>query len=48
MLTIDDTVAQLLQETAAEIKHKDFAVEEFNSNHLQTDNKWTYSQNRSR
>ena len=43
-VTIDDTVAQLLQEKAAEIKHKDFSVEEFNSNHLQTENKWTYSQ----
>ena len=44
VLTIDDTVAQLLQVKAAEIKHNDFSVEEFNSNHFQTENKWTYSQ----
>ena len=44
VLTIDDTVAQLLQAKAVEIKHKDFSVEEFNSNHLQTENKWIYFQ----
>jgi len=36
---IDDMVAQLLQEKADEIKHKDFCVEEFNSNQLQTEKK---------
>jgi vacuolar-type H+-ATPase subunit H len=36
---IDDMVAQLLKEKADEIKHKDFCVEEFNSNQLQTEKK---------
>jgi len=36
---IDDMVAQLLQEKADEIKHKDFCVDEFNSNQLQTEKK---------
>jgi chromosome segregation ATPase len=36
---IDDMVAQLLQEKADEIKHKDFCVEEFNTNQLQTEKK---------
>jgi len=36
---IDDMVAQLLVEKADEIKHKDFCVEEFNSNQLQTEKK---------
>jgi hypothetical protein len=34
---IDDLVAQLLKED--EIKHKDFCVEEFNTNQLQTEKK---------
>merc|ERR1719201_3204213 len=34
---IDDMVAQLLKEKADEIKHKDFCVEEFNTNQLQTE-----------
>merc|ERR1719298_55426 len=36
---IDDMVAQLLQEKADEIKHKDFCVDEFNTNQLQTEKK---------
>jgi len=36
---IDDMVGQLLKEKADEIKHKDFCVEEFNSNQLQTEKK---------
>merc|ERR1719393_666088 len=32
---IDDMVAQLLQEKADEIKHKDFCTDEFNTNQLQ-------------
>merc|ERR1712176_775638 len=36
---IDDMVAQLLKEKADEIKHKDFCVEEFNTNTLQTEKK---------
>merc|ERR550537_376809 len=36
---IDDMVAQLTKEKADEIKHKDFCVDEFNSNELQTEKK---------
>jgi len=36
---IDDMIAQLLQEKADEIKHKDFCSEEFNQNQLQTEKK---------
>jgi len=36
---IDDMIAQLLQEKADEIKHKDFCVDEFNTNQLQTETK---------
>merc|ERR1719161_900201 len=36
---IDDMVAQLLKEKEDEIKHKDFCVEEFNKNQLQTEKK---------
>jgi len=36
---IDDMVAALLKEKADEIKHKDFCVEEFNSNQLKTEDK---------
>jgi len=36
---IDDMVSQLLKEKEDEIKHKDFCVEEFNSNQLQTEKK---------
>merc|ERR1719265_2688947 len=36
---IDDMVAQLLKEKADEIRHKDFCVDEFNSNELQTEKK---------
>jgi len=36
---IDDMIAQLLQEKADEIKHKDFCVEELNTNQLQTEKK---------
>merc|ERR1719443_683056 len=36
---IDDLVAQLLKEKEDEIKHKDFCVEEFNTNQLQTEKK---------
>jgi chromosome segregation ATPase len=34
---IDDMIAQLLQDKADEIKHKDFCVSEFNTNQLQTE-----------
>merc|ERR1712224_1019106 len=36
---IDDMIAQLLVEKADEIKHKDFCVDEFNTNELQTEEK---------
>merc|ERR1712176_830698 len=36
---IDDMVAQLLNEKEDEIKHKDFCVDEFNTNELQTEKK---------
>jgi len=36
---IDDMVTQLLKEKADEIKHKDFCVDEFNSNQQQTEQK---------
>jgi len=36
---IDDMISQLLKEKEAEIKHKDFCVDEFNTNQLQTENK---------
>jgi chromosome segregation ATPase len=36
---IDDMVSQLLKEKEDEIKHKDFCVDEFNTNELQTDKK---------
>lgn len=36
---IDDMIAELLQEKADEIKHKDFCTEEFNTNLLQTEDK---------
>jgi outer membrane murein-binding lipoprotein Lpp len=36
---IDDMVAQLLKEKQDEIKHKDFCVDEFNTNQLQTERK---------
>jgi len=36
---IDDMVAQLTKEKEDEIKHKDFCVEEFNTNQLQTEKK---------
>merc|ERR1712048_792197 len=36
---IDDMIAQLLKEKEDEIKHKDFCVDEFNTNELQTENK---------
>jgi predicted nucleic acid-binding Zn-ribbon protein len=36
---IDDLVAQLLQDKADEIKHKDFCVSELNTNQLQTEEK---------
>merc|ERR1719217_920526 len=36
---IDDMISKLLQEKEDEIKHKDFCVEEFNSNQLQTEKK---------
>merc|ERR1712178_240711 len=36
---IDDMVAQLLKEKDDEIKHRDFCVEEFNTNELQTEKK---------
>merc|ERR1712187_914717 len=34
---IDDMIAQLLQEKTDEIKHKDFCVDELNTNQLQTE-----------
>jgi len=37
--TIDDMVAELLKEKADEIKHKDFCVDEFNTNQVQTERK---------
>merc|ERR1711920_1179163 len=36
---IDDMIAQLLKEKADEIKHKDFCVDGFNTNQLQTEKK---------
>merc|ERR1712129_563740 len=36
---IDDMIAQLMKEKADEIKHKDFCVDEFNTNQLQTKEK---------
>merc|ERR1712050_821239 len=36
---IDDMVAQLLKEKDDEIKHKDFCIDEFNTNELQTEKK---------
>merc|ERR1719492_158633 len=36
---IDDMVAQLLKEKEDEIKHKDFCVDELNTNQLQTEKK---------
>jgi len=36
---IDDMVTQLLKEKEDEIKHKDFCVDEFNTNQLQTEKK---------
>merc|ERR1712139_303469 len=36
---IDDMMGQLLKEKGDEFKHKDFCVEEFNSNELQTEKK---------
>jgi len=36
---IDEMIAALLQEKEDEIKHKDFCVDEFNSNQLQTEKK---------
>merc|ERR1719377_231862 len=36
---IDDMVSQLLKEKEDEIKHRDFCVEEFNTNELQTEKK---------
>jgi DNA repair exonuclease SbcCD ATPase subunit len=36
---IDDMIAQLTEEKAAEIKHKDFCTDEFNENQLQTEKK---------
>ena len=36
---IDDMVGQLLKEKEDEIKHKDFCVDEFNTNQLQTERK---------
>merc|ERR1712203_1342051 len=36
---IDDMIAQLLKEKEDEIKHKDFCVEELNTNQLQTEKK---------
>merc|ERR1712129_593459 len=39
MGAIDDMVAQLLKEKEDEIKHKDFCVDEFNTNQLQTEKK---------
>jgi len=36
---MDDMIGDLLAEKAAEIKHKDFCVEEFNTNQLETERK---------
>jgi len=36
---IDDMIAQILKEKDDEIKHKDFCVDEFNTNQLQTEKK---------
>merc|ERR1712193_52190 len=36
---IDDMVSQLLKEKEDEIKHRDFCVDEFNTNELQTEKK---------
>jgi len=36
---IDDMIAQLMKEKTDEIKHKDFCVDEFNTNQLQTEKK---------
>merc|ERR1719409_2420635 len=36
---IDDMIAQLMAEKQDEIKHKDFCVEEFNTNQVQTERK---------
>merc|ERR1719401_1940232 len=36
---IDDMIAQLLKEKDDEIKHRDFCIEEFNTNQLQTEKK---------
>merc|ERR1711957_945440 len=36
---IDDMVSQLTKEKEDEIKHKDFCVDEFNTNELQTEKK---------
>merc|ERR1719473_1614091 len=36
---IDDMIAALLKEKSDEIKHKDFCVEEFNTNELETEKK---------
>merc|ERR1719493_359970 len=36
---IDEMIAQLLKEKEDEIKHKDFCVDEFNANQLQTETK---------
>merc|ERR1719401_2865464 len=36
---IDDMIAQLLEEKKAEIKHKDFCVDQLNTNQLQTEKK---------
>merc|ERR1719515_286305 len=36
---IDDMIAALLKEKEDEIKHKDFCVDEFNTNQLQTERK---------
>merc|ERR1719460_2369435 len=36
---IDDMIAQLMKEKADEIKHKDFCMDEFNTNQLQTEKK---------
>jgi len=41
---IDDMVAQLLKEIEDEIKHKDFCVDEFNKNQLQTEKKRPHCQ----
>merc|ERR1712003_494557 len=39
MGAIDDMIAQLITEKADEIKHKDFCVDELNTNQLQTEKK---------